>query len=119
MFIRKTINIFHVPDPIYLGEPLDSVTDVTADEVLKLISSMPSKSSSVDFIPTSLIKLCPLVFSKIIATLANLSFSQGTFPAKFKEALVVPLLKKPTLDPEYPANYRPISNLNNISKMLE
>ena len=115
----STINIFHAPDPIYLGEPLDSVTDVTADEVLKLISSMPSKSSSVDFIPTSLIKLCPLVFSEIIATLANLSFSQGIFPAKFKEASVVPLLKKPSLDPDNPANYRPISNLNNISKMLE
>ena len=112
-------NIFHAPDPIYLGEPLDSVTDVTVDEVFKLISSMPSKSSSVDFIPTSLIKLCPLVFSEIIANLANLSFSQGIFPAKFKEASVVPLLKKPSLDPDNPANYRPISNLNNISKMLE
>ena len=115
----STISIFHAPDPIYVGEPLDSVTDVTADEVLKLISSMPSKSSSVDFIPTSLIKLCPLVFSEIIATLANLSFSQGIFPTKFKEASVVPLLKKPSLDPDNPANYRPISNLNNISKMLE
>ena len=115
----STINIFHAPDPIYLGEPLDSVTDVTADEVLKLISSMPSKFSSVDFIPTSLIKLCSLVFSEIIATLANLSFSQGIFPTKFKEASVVPLLKKPSLDPDNPANYRPISNLNNISKMLE
>ena len=80
---------------------------------------MPSKTSSVDFIPTSLIKLCPLVFSEIIATLANLSFSQGIFPAKFKEASVVPLLKKPSLDPDNPANYRLISNLNNISKMLE
>ena len=118
----STINIFHAPDPIYVGEPLDSVTDVTADEVLKLISSMPSKSSSVDFIPTSLIKLCPLVFSEIIATLANLSFSQGIFPTKFKEASVVPvvpLLKKPSLDLDNPANYRPISNLNNISKTLE
>ena len=106
----STISIFHAPDSIYVGEPLDSVTDVTADEVLKLILSMPSKSSSVDFIPTSLIKLCPLAFFEIIATLANLSFSQGIFPTKFK---------KPSLDPDNPANYRPISNLNNISKMLE
>ena len=32
---------------------------------------------------------------------------------------VKPLLKKPGLDSEVPGNYRPISNLNNISKILE
>ena len=31
----------------------------------------------------------------------------------------IPLLKKPNLDPDLPSNYRPISNLNNISKLLE
>ena len=80
---------------------------------------MPSKSSSVDFIPTSLLKLCPSVFSEIIARLVNLSFSEGIFPAKFKAAAVTSLLKKPSLDPDNPSSYRPISNLNNISKMLE
>ena len=30
-----------------------------------------------------------------------------------------PLLKKPSLDPDNPANYRPISNLNNISKIID
>ena len=37
----------------------------------------------------------------------------------FKSAAVTPLLKKPSLDPDNPANYRPISNLNNISKIIE
>ena len=80
---------------------------------------MPSKSSSVDFISTSLLKLCPSVFSELIARLANLSFSEGTFPAKFKAAAVTPLLKKPSLDPDNPSSYRPISNLNNLSKIIE
>ena len=80
---------------------------------------MPSKSSPVDYIPTSLIKSCNTVFSELISTLANLSFSQGTFPASFKFAVVSPLLKKQGLDPDNPANHRPISNLNNISKILE
>ena len=80
---------------------------------------MPSKSSSVDFIPTSLLKLCPSVFSELIARLANLSFSEDTFPAKFKAAAVItPLLKKPSLDPDNPSSYCPISNLN-ISKIIE
>jgi len=51
--------------------------------------------------------------------MANLSFSQGTFPSKFKHASVTPLLNKPGLDPSVSANFRPISNVNNISKILE
>jgi len=51
--------------------------------------------------------------------LANLSFSRGIFPSNFKHASVTPLLKKPGLDPSVSANFRPISNLNNISKILE
>jgi len=49
----------------------------------------------------------------------GLSFSQGTFPSKFKHASVTPPLKNPGLDPTVSANFRPISNLNKISKILE
>lgn len=80
---------------------------------------MPSTSSPLDFIPTSLIKSCSGVFSQVIARLANLSFEHSTFPVKFKTAQVTPLLKKHCLDASDPANYRPISNLNTISKILE
>ena len=41
------------------------------------------------------------------------------FPSSFKIAQVTPLLKRAGLDKDNPANYRPISNLNNISKLLE
>ena len=37
----------------------------------------------------------------------------------FKHAIVTPLIKKHGLDVDIPSNYRPISNLNNISKILE
>jgi hypothetical protein len=80
---------------------------------------MPSKSSPLDLIPTSLLKSCSVVFAPILANLANLSFSQGSFPSSFKLAQVTPLLKKPQLDPLIPANYRPISNLSTIGKILE
>ena len=78
-----------------------------------------NKSSSMNFIPTSLIKSCSTVFSEIISNFANLSISQGSFPLFFKLAQVTPLLKKPGLDKNTPSNYLPISNLNNISKLLE
>ena len=59
------------------------------------------------------------VFAPLIARLAALSFRDGIFPSRFKVASVTPLLKKQGLDGGEPANYRPISNLNNISKILE
>ena len=36
-----------------------------------------------------------------------------------KSAIVTPLLKKSTLDPDILKNYRPVSNLSYISKLLE
>ena len=73
----------------------------------------------MDYIPTSLIKYCSSVFSDLIARLANLSFSEGKLPSSLKAAQVTPLLKKPDLNKADHANYRPNSNLNNISKLLE
>jgi hypothetical protein len=44
---------------------------------------------------------------------------EGIFPTVFKNAQITPLLKKPGLDEGTPSNYRPISNLVTISKVLE
>ena len=84
-----------------------------------ILNSLPSKSSPLDSLPTTLLKGCSDIFSPIICTLANLSFAEGHFPNSFKLAQVLPLLKKTGLDADSPANYRPISNLNTISKILE
>ena len=43
----------------------------------------------------------------------------GKFPARYKRAQVLPLLKKAGLDSSQPANYRPISNLPTVTKVLE
>src|SRR5664279_410316 len=80
---------------------------------------MPAKSSPMDTVPTSVIKTCAESFSLLIARLAALSFDEGKFPTKFKQAIVTPLLKKDGLDEKVFANYRPISNLNTISKIIE
>jgi len=65
------------------------------------------------------LKSSDVIFSELIAKLATMSFQGGCFPHSFKTALVTPLIKKPNLDPSNLWNYRPISNLNNISKILE
>ena len=43
----------------------------------------------------------------------------GVVPRDFKQALVNPLIKKQTLCKNYLKNYRPISNLSFLSKILE
>jgi len=48
-----------------------------------------------------------------------LSTRSGKFPARFKSAQVVLQLKKAGLDRSLPVNYRPISNLSTVSKVLE
>ena len=60
-----------------------------------------------------------VIWTTVIAELANRSFREGIFPSCFKRASVVPLLKKPSLDKHAPSSYRPISNLDFISKILE
>jgi len=107
------------PDNHHKGTSFHDLAPVTSDEVRRVLSSIPAKSSPLDFVPTSLIKQCDSVFAEIIARLANLSFACGIFPSKYRFSAVSPLLKKPNLNPDDPANFRPISNLNNISKILE
>jgi hypothetical protein len=49
----------------------------------------------------------------------NRSLADGIFPDVFKMALLRPLIKKPGLDSEQMKNYRPVSNLSFISKIIE
>lgn len=49
----------------------------------------------------------------------NCSLETGIFPDARKTAIVKPLLKKHNLDPTVLSNYRPISNLPFLSKILE
>ena len=92
---------------------------VTPAEVSQLLRSMSNKSPPLDYISTSLLESCANTFSILISHLANLSFTQATFPSKFKMALISSLLKKSGLSKSDLANFRPISNLNAIGKFLE
>ena len=57
--------------------------------------------------------------SSHVLKIINTSLQTGIFPDAFKTAVVKPLLKKNNLDGNALTNYRPISNLPFISKILE
>jgi len=82
------------------------------------LCQLPSKSSLLDSMPTSLFKLSTDVMAPLSATLANLSFSAGVFPTCYKVGYVVPL-KKAVSSKEEPANYWLITNLCTFSRVAD
>ena len=92
---------------------------VTEEEITKLIKKSPCKSSALDPIPTWLMRDCLTSMVPIISSIVNLSISTGCVPCSLKQAIITPLLKKPSLDPEALRNYRPVSNLSYLSKLME
>ncbi len=73
----------------------------------------------LDPIPSKLLKeVLPEVIDPLLAII-NSSLSIGYVPKTFKLTVIKPLIKKPQLDPKDLVNYRPISNLPFLSKILE
>ncbi|XP_065675763.1 uncharacterized protein LOC136091972 [Hydra vulgaris] len=88
------------------------------NEIISVILSLnDGKASGPNSIPTFILKLLANDISSVLAKLFNLSFTTGIFPNILKTASVKPIHKKDSkLDCN---NYRPISLLSNISKILE
>ena len=98
---------------------LDGFSSVDLPELTLAISSAKPTTCLLDPIPTKLLKEALPLVSTSLLQMINLSLSTGYVPHAFKVAVIKPLLKKPTLDPSVLANYRPISNLTFLSKILE
>ncbi len=88
-------------------------------EVERIIQRLQPKTSPLDIVPIAVFKQCKTELSVVIAHLANLSFASGRFPTIWKKGLVTPLLKKTGLDVNDLKNFRPITNLSTISKIIE
>ncbi len=98
---------------------LDCFASLNPYQLTSIISSSKPSTCLLDPIPTRLLKeVLPLVGTSLLDVI-NLSLSTGYVPQYFKVAVIKPLLKKPNLDPDVLANYRPISNLPFLSKVLE
>lgn len=72
-----------------------------------------------DIIPPCLLKDVFSTFGLCIVDLINSSLLAGCVPAAFKHAVVQPSIKKSNLDPAVLSNFRPISKLPFLSKVLE
>lgn len=100
--------------------PVNSMSMVPTDpdEVKAVISGLKSHCApGWDQVTAMLLKRCVMFLAEPIAFICNLSLETGTFPAAFKAAVVCPVFKAG--DKRNPSNYRPISLLSTLSKVLE
>ena len=73
----------------------------------------------LDPIPTWLIKESRSELLPVMTNIINSSLRSSQVPKSMKSAVVTPLLKKSTLNPDILKKYRPVSNLSYISQLLE
>lgn len=94
------------------------ISATNEDEIVSTILKLKNKKScGVDNISVELIKFVAVEIASPLKHIFNLSFSTGIFPSRFKNSIVIPLLKKTNvfkID-----NLRPISLLPTFAKLLE
>ena len=91
---------------------------MTESEIHKIINRMQTKSCKLDAMLTAQLKLMLSTCLPIITQIVNLSLSGGIFADEWKTSVVRPLLKKAGLDLT-DKNYRLVSNLSFLSKIVE
>ena len=94
------------------------LSPVTEKEISNIIVSLHArKATGSNLISNFILKEFKEELKKPLTIMKNMSFIKGQFPKKGKEAHIIPSYKKGDKF-EY-SNYRPISLLPNISKIIE
>ena len=92
---------------------------VSTAMVTKTVNEMKNTTCALDHLPTPLVKTCLPALVPSLTAIINTSLSTGIVPAELKHAAVTPVLKKTGANPDEMNNYRPISNLPFMAKLLE
>jgi hypothetical protein len=112
------LSVLPVEDPVP-GSKLTTLNELCMDDIRKLVMKSPSKSCMLDPLPTWLLKKLLEPLLPALTDIVNKSIESSIFPPSLKNARVTPLLKKTSLDAAIFKNYRPVSNLPFLSKILE
>ena len=91
------------------------VTNIDVEKIIKSIKR--SKATGIDDLPPGLIKDAADVLSVPLSHVINLSLDTGQFPQEWKAAKIIPLHKSGSTTNF--DNYRPISVLPIVSKVIE
>ena len=103
----------------HTGQQLTGFREVSIGEVRKFILHSPPKTCVLDPLPTSVLRDVVDVLIPFIHVMCNASLREGHLPSSQKAAVIIPIPKKANADSDELKNYRPISNLTFISKVVE
>ena len=122
--IAKIRNSFSCSDSFTLPPPLDvpnfsCFKQVSQEEIKKIIMKSPSKFCLLDPWHTFLVKKCVDILLYSITRLVDCSLSEGFVPDELKKAIATPMIKRSSLLPNDFKNYRSVSGLVFISKLVE
>jgi len=115
-----TQSSFTLPDVSELPSVPDSLSNIsfTLDDIYQaLLSLQPNKASGLDNIGPRIIKNCADSLVEPLHHLFSLSLNCMDIPVEWKQHTIVPVFKSG--DKTNLRNYRPISLLSSISKVLE
>ena len=91
---------------------------ISCESVTKKIKELkPNKAVGLDKVSSRMLKDAADIVAPSLTSLFNISINNGCFPSTWKLAKISPLFKKGSK--QDPSNYRPISVLPTISKLLE
>jgi hypothetical protein len=94
------------------------IIPVTEAEIISIIRSLKNKNSTgYDGVSSRIIKYGATAICKPFSYICNCSLQTGIYPERLKYAIVKPIYKKG--DKNDMTNYRPISLLITVSKILE
>lgn len=91
------------------------ITETEVEDILKTLDT--SKATGPDLINPRLLKEASDILKRPLCKLFNLSLSKCYFPSDWKNANVIPVFKKDC--PSFVKNYRPISLISVIGKVME
>jgi hypothetical protein len=116
---RLTLGFSGSINPSYnIISELKEFKPVTEKQVFRIMKTSPKSSNSTDPIPAWLLWKFVDVLLPTLTLIVNTALHCG-MPSIYKQGIVLPLLKKQSLDKETLANYRPVTNLTFLSKTIE
>ena len=94
-----------------------SFRKVTEAEIVRVVRGMKSNSCGIDNIGLFFVKNCISSISSVLADIFNFSIENKIFPDRWKIAKITPIPKVKV--PSKLKDYRPISLLSTLSKIIE
>jgi len=117
---QKTIHTqLEKASPLPAGVVFDEFEPATDEEVLFALRQCSKTTCPLDPIPSWLVLSSANILVPVLTHIVNASLFIGEVSNNLKHAIITPILKKSSLDKDDPNNYRPVSNLTLMSKLIE